>query len=228
MFIQETHEDERDVQRNKDGSFINVFIRKAEMEGKIGKVELEANENLPMTWSQQKDIIMTLLQSANPEILAILGAPENLPVIREAIGLTDFYVPGESDVEATYDDIKLLVNSEPMPNPMHNPMDPMSGPPEMPSVEIDPEFTNLEVAFEIVRKWVKSEAGRMAKVDNEPGYRNVLLYGRMLQMFQQQQMMQQMQMQGSQQENGAAPGEKPNKKSGKEAPITGEENVATV
>jgi hypothetical protein len=68
----------------------------------------------------------------------------------------------------------------------------------------------------------------MAKVDNEPGYRNVLLYGRMLQMFQQQQMMQQMQMQGSQQENGAAPGEKPNKKSGKEAPITGEENVATV
>lgn len=228
MFIQETHEDERDVQRNKDGSFINVFIRKAEMEGKIGKVELEANENLPMTWSQQKDIIMTLLQSANPEILAILGAPENLPVIREAIGLTDFYVPGESDVEATYDDIKLLVNSEPMPNPMHNPMDPMSGPPEMPSVEVDPEFTNLEVAFEIVRKWIRSEAGRMAKVDNEPGYRNVLLYGRMLQMFQQQQMMQQMQMQGSQQENGAAPGEKPNKKSGKEAPITGEENVATV
>jgi len=172
---------------------------------------------------------MTLLQSANPEILAILGAPENLPVIREAIGLTDFYVPGESDVEATYDDIKLLVNSEPMPNPTHNPMDPMSGPPEMPSVEIDPEFTNLEIAFEIVRKWIRSDAGRMAKIDNEPGYRNVLLYGRMLQMFQQQQAMQQMMTQsGSQQENGAAPGEKPNKKNGKEAPITGEENVATV
>src|SRR5690606_26555161 len=97
MYIAEIKDDERDVQRDKDGNFINVFIRKAELEGKIGKVELEANENLPLTWSQQKDVIMQLLQAANPEILAILGAPENLPVIRQAIGLTDFFVPGEED-----------------------------------------------------------------------------------------------------------------------------------
>lgn len=221
MFIEETHEDERDVQRRKDGSFVNVFIRKAEMEGKIGKVELEANENLPMTWSQQKDIIMQLLQSANPEILAILGAPENLPVIREAIGLTDFFVPGEADVEATYDDIKLLLNSEPMPTG-----DPMM--PEMPSIEVDQDYADPEIGFEIVRKWVRSEAGRQAKIDNEPGYRNVLLYGKMYQMLQQQRMMQQMMMQGPPQEKGATPGEKPNEKKTKEAPITGEENVATV
>jgi len=221
MFIEETHEDERDVQRRKDGSFVNVFIRKAEMEGKIGKVELEANENLPMTWSQQKDIIMQLLQSANPEILAILGSPENLPVIREAIGLTDFFVPGEADVEATYDDIKLLLNSEPIPTG-----DPMM--PEMPSIEVDQDYADPEIGFEIVRKWVRSEAGRQAKIDNEPGYRNVLLYGKMYQMLQQQRMMQQMMMQGTPPEKGATPGEKPNEKKTKEAPITGEENVATV
>jgi hypothetical protein len=221
MFIEETHEDERDVQRRKDGSFVNVFIRKAEMEGKIGKVELEANENLPMTWSQQKDIIMQLLQSANPEILAILGSPENLPVIREAIGLTDFFVPGEADVEATYDDIKLLLNSEPIPTG-----DPMM--PEMPSIEVDQDYSDPEIGFEIVRKWVRSEAGRQAKIDNEPGYRNVLLYGKMYQMLQQQRMMQQMMMQGAPPEKGATPGEKPNEKKTKEAPITGEENVATV
>jgi hypothetical protein len=221
MFIEETHEDERDVQRRKDGSFVNVFIRKAEMEGKIGKVELEANENLPMTWSQQKDIIMQLLQSANPEILAILGSPENLPVIREAIGLTDFFVPGEADVEATYDDIKLLLNSEPIPTG-----DPMM--PEMPSIEVDQDYADPEIGFEIVRKWVRSEAGRQAKIDNESGYRNVLLYGKMYQMLQQQRMMQQMMMQGAPPEKGATPGEKPNEKKTKEAPITGEENVATV
>lgn len=221
MFIEETHEDERDVQRRKDGSFVNVFIRKAEMEGKIGKVELEANENLPMTWSQQKDIIMQLLQSANPEILAILGSPENLPVIREAIGLTDFFVPGEADVEATYDDIKLLLNSEPIPTG-----DPMM--PEMPSIEVDQDYADPEIGFEIVRKWVRSEAGRQAKIDNEPGYRNVLLYGKMYQMLQQQRMMQQMMMQGAPPEKGATPGEKPNEKKTKEAPITSEGEVATV
>ena len=91
MFIKEVKEDERDVQRDKDGNFYNVFIRKIDLEGKIGKIELEANENLPLTWSQKKDVIMQLLEAQNPEILAILGAPENLPIIREAIGLTDFF-----------------------------------------------------------------------------------------------------------------------------------------
>lgn len=212
MFIKEVKDDERDVQRDKNGNFFNVFIRKAELEGKIGKVELEANENLPLTWSQKKDVIMQLLQAANPQILEVLAAPENLPIIREAIGLDDFFVPGEDDVEKCYDDIKLLLNSTPIPTG-----DEMM--PEVPSVEIDPDFDNADITFEIVRKWVISEAGRQAKQDNPEGYRNVLLYGKSLRMLQQQQMM-------AEAAQGAAPGEKPNSE-GQEAPITGEENVVT-
>jgi hypothetical protein len=212
MFIKEVQDDERDVKRDKDGNFFNVFIRKAELEGKLGRIELEANENLPLTWSQQKDVVMQLLEAQNPEILAILGAPENLPVIREAIGLVDFYVPGEDDREKQYDEIKLLLNSEPMPTG-----DPMM--PEMPSVEVDPVFDNHEIEFEIVRKWVVSEAGRQAKVDNPAGYKNVLLHGK-LHWMQMQMLAAQGQMQG------AAPEEKPTENT--EAPITGEENVATV
>ena len=37
------------------------FVR-AELEGKIGNIELEANENLPITWNQQKDAIMELFK----------------------------------------------------------------------------------------------------------------------------------------------------------------------
>ena len=223
MFIQETQDDEREVQYDRDKGFFNVFIRKAELEGKIGRVELEANENLPLTWSQQKDIVMQLLQAANPEILAIIGAPENLPRIREAIGLTDFFVPGEDDREKQIDEIKLLLNSEPMPNPMFNPMDPMSGPPELPSVEVDPDYDNHDIEFQTVRKWVISEAGRQAKVDNEAGYRNVLLHGKMHQMIGQQMMMQQaMAGQGANPEQPTEPELNP------EAPITGEENVGTI
>lgn len=218
MFIEETKDegDERDVQRTRDGGFINVFIRKSEMEGKIGKVELEANENLPLTWSQQKDVIMQLLQAANPEVLAILGAPENLPVIREAIGLTDFFVPGEDSVEKQYEEIKLLLNSEPMPTG-----DPMM--PEMPSVDIDPDYDDNEIEFNIVRKWVTGEAGRQAKIDNPNGYRNVLLHGKMHQM----ELMKEAMAQAEQDAQGAAPSKKPNVKK-QEAPIQGENNVNTI
>ena len=51
-------------------TFVNVFIRRAELEGKIGTIELEANENLPITWNQQKDAIMELFQLNNEGINA--------------------------------------------------------------------------------------------------------------------------------------------------------------
>lgn len=213
MYINEVKEDERNVEQDKEGNFINTFIRKAEIEGKIGRVELEANENLPLTWSQQKDIIMQLLQNANPEILAILGSPKNLPIIREAIGLTDFFVPGEDDKDKQYDEIKLLLSSEPMPTG-----DPMM--PEMTSVEVDPIYDNHQVEFEIVRNWVTSEAGRQAKMDNEAGYRNVLLHGKLHYM----QLQMQMAPQGP---TGATPGEKPNPNENPNAPIKGDSNVST-
>ena len=218
-YIQEVEEDERDVQLDKNGNFVNVFIRKAELEGKIGKVELEANENLPLTWSQQKDLIMTLLQTQNEEILSILGAPENLPVIRQAIGLTDFYVPGEEDTEKQYDEIKQLLASEPMPGGVG-----MDGQPiEVSSVQIDPTYDNHEIEFEIVRKWVISPEGRQTKIDNPPGFMNVMLHGK--------EHLQQMQMQAMQnapqQQGGAAPAEKP-KETDKTTPIEGEGDVQTV
>lgn len=214
-YIQEVKEDERNVERDADGNFINVFIRKAELEGKIGRVELEANENLPLTWNQQKDVIMQLLAAGNPEILAILGSPENLPIIREAIGLTDFFVPGEDDRNHQYDEIKLLLQSEPIMtgNPMM---------PEVPSIEIDPMMENHAIEFEICRKWAVSPAGQQAKMDNPAGYKNVLMHA---QMHYQQMQMQMMSQPAAPPEQGAAPPEKPNPQRNQEAPIIGEQNV---
>lgn len=223
MYIKEVQEDERNVERTKDGGFINTFIRKAELEGRIGRIELEANENLPLTWSQQKDIIMNLLQAANPEILAVLGAPENLPIIREAIGLDDFFVPGEDDVERTYEDIKLLLNSTPIPTGM--PSDnPMGAPAEVSSVEIDPDYANASIQFEIVRKWIIGEVGRQAKMDNPEGYRNVLLYGKSLKMLQMQEQMMEQQM-NEQPSKGSVPPKEGADKNKQAAPVTGENDV---
>lgn len=221
-------EDEREVEMNEFGNFVNTYIRYAELQGKIGRVELEANENLPMTWQQKKDVVMMLLQSGNPEILAILGAPENLPVIREAIGLTDFFVPGEDDREAEYEEIKQLVSSEPIVIPpsidpmmaQTNPeimMDPMAmqamQPQEIPSVEVDAELDNHQIRLEIDRSWLVSPAGRLAKVENPQGYKNVLLHAKMHMMF----------MMPAQPSGGAAPNAKPNENT--QTPIQNESDV---
>lgn len=162
--------DEGTVQKNADGNFFNVLIRKSELEGKIGSIELEASEQLPVTWGQKRDAIMKLLESGNPEVLSILGTPENLPFIREAIGIDQFIVPGEADRNKQFDEIKQLLNSEPIQMPDGT---------ELPSVEIDPDFDDNDVEFATVRGWVVSEVGQQAKIDNPVGFKNVLLHGKM-------------------------------------------------
>lgn len=221
--IKDIQEDERDVQKDKSGGFINVFIRKAELEGKIGKVELEANENLPMTWLQTKDVIMKLFENMNPAIQSLLTTPENMPFLYDAIGLVDFEIPGEDDRNKQYEEIQQLINSDPIeepPDPMMMQQAQMQGqelpPIEKPSVEIDMEFDNHNIHFECCRKWIVSEVGRGCKTENEPGYRNVLLHAMQ---HKQQIMMAMMQ----QQQAGAPNAENPPEDT--EAPITGEPNV---
>lgn len=182
-YIKTVQEDQRFVEKTDDGGFINVMIRKAELEGKIGNIEIEANENLPLTWNQRRDVIKELMSGQNPEFLAMLMVPENLPLIYEALGVDDFYVPGEDDRNKQYDEIKQLLNSEPLIEPpgpeqmmqaeidMTEPM-----PVELPSVDVDPIMDNHAIEFEVCRKWAISEAGQQAKVDNPNGYKNVLLH----------------------------------------------------
>ena len=208
MYIKEMQDDERQVKKDEFGNFVNVFIRRAELEGKIGNVELEANENLPITWNQQKDAIMELFQMNNEGIIAGLASPENMPFIKRAIGLSEYVIPGEDDRQKQYEEIQQLVNSEPIempPDPMmmQQAMQMGSAPPppvRLPSVEANLDVDDHQLEGDICRRWLVSDAGRLAKTENPAGYENVLLHMKMhkdlLMQEQMQQAQQQMMMQG--------------------------------
>ena len=117
MYIKEMKDDEKQVKKDEFGNFVNVFIRMAELQGKIGNVEIEANENLPITWNQQKDAIMQLFELNNEAVTSTLMSPENMPFIKRAIGINDYIIPGEDDRQKEYEEIQLLINSEPIEQP---------------------------------------------------------------------------------------------------------------
>jgi DNA-directed RNA polymerase subunit RPC12/RpoP len=193
MYMKNMVEDERVVEKNDAGKFINVFIRKAEMDGKIGSIELEPDEKLPVSDEQQADIIMQLFQLNNAEISAALMDPENLPFISKVVKIPEFHLPGEEDREKQYEEIDELINSTPIPpnpesiqmyqqavqaqqqNPNHNTPPPQQ-PQEQPSVEIDPDVDNHQIEASICKSWLISSAGRLAKKENPNGYKNVLLH----------------------------------------------------
>lgn len=213
IYINNMKTDENDVERLPDGTFQNLMIRMSELEGKIGKIELEAADNLPLTWTQTKDTIMKMIEAQNPLFLEMFAAPENIPVLRDAVGLNDFYIPGEDDRSKQNDEIKQLLESEPIGDPETGNF--------MPSVEIDVTYDKHNIQFEIVRQWVTSEAGRLAKIENEPGYQNVLLHGQMHFFEMNKQMVLQ---QSASAEKGPNNPEKPEGST----EVSGEEDVATV
>jgi hypothetical protein len=161
-YIKYMLDDERLV-KEEYGCYINDWIKRSELEGKIGNVEAEAADQLPATWGQIKDTVMQLIQTNNPEILQMLGAPENLGILQKAIGLEGFNAPGEHDREKQYYEINQLLKSQPLDNMQ---------PSVMPEFEVD----NHQVEGEICRDWLVSEQGRFAKLQNPEGYQNVLLH----------------------------------------------------
>jgi hypothetical protein len=203
---------------------------------------LESNENIPMNWQQQRDIVMELLKAANPELMAIIAHPDNLPFVRRALGLVDLYVPGEDERTAEYDEIAQLLQSKPMIVPQINEMTGLPEEVEQSTVEIDIDLDNHQLRFDIDKKWLISPVGRQAKEDNINGYRNVLVHALAHKKEFEMQQIQQQELiaaggemgaagaQGGKGGEGSAPPKKPNENNAfnAEPPIEGEGDVQTI
>lgn len=94
--LRDLGQDEKFVKK-EGNSYVNVWIRNTQLNGKIGKVEPEATEQLPSSWAQKKDAIMALLQYQSPEIMMVLTHPNNAEIMKNAVGLSELYIPGEED-----------------------------------------------------------------------------------------------------------------------------------
>lgn len=180
-YIKDMMDDERIVKPMGD-SWLNVVIKKSELEGKIGEVELEAADDLPMTTAQVRDLVMQLFNLNNPAIQAVIASPSNLPLLSQAFGLNMLHIPGEDDREKQLEEIQELLQGEPQqsmgPQDPNNPAAPPQ-PIEMPSVMPELLVDSHDIEADICRVWLVGEAGRQAKVNSPNGYKNVLLHMKM-------------------------------------------------
>lgn len=113
--IKELGQDERFTKKEGNSSFVNVWIRAASLNGKIGRVEPESSDQLPVSWAQKKGAIEQLLALNNPEILAILGHPKNIEVMKDAFGLKEMFLPGEDDRTRQWKEFSLTAQGIQVP-----------------------------------------------------------------------------------------------------------------
>ena len=201
--------DEKIVKQQGKNSFVNVWIRKAEMNGEVGQVEPELSEQFPLAWSQKRDIIMRLLELNNEALNEALFHPENRHTVADLVGITELTVPGDADRSKQLYEIYELLAGQPQPVGIN----PMDGTPILEStipVEMDVDEHSVHIA--VIKEWCVSEIGMDQKMTNPGGYMNVVAHLQNHVMMQEQEMMKQMMMQGPPQGQGPQQGSPPKAK----------------
>ncbi len=190
-------EDEKYVEK-RGSSYVNVWIRKIHLTGKVGEVEPDVNESFPISWAQKRDMILQLFQGGNEDVMTVLRHPENAGLIALIIGVPELYIPGDDDRNKQLVEIGEMILSEPIQGPpmmapggMGSPEggqmvpgnEAPGGPTELPqepslesSVRIEPALDNHEVESTVCHAWLVSEVGLQYKKENPGAYLNVMLH----------------------------------------------------
>lgn len=117
--LKELNRDENFTKLEGNGNFVNVWVKRASLNGKVGKVEPEASEQLPQSWAQKKDLIFQLMTTGIPEVLAVLTHPQNAGLIKSTLGLNELFIPGEDNSIRQYKEFQLLSQGIQVPtNPL--------------------------------------------------------------------------------------------------------------
>jgi hypothetical protein len=167
--------------------FLNIWIRKSQMNGEVGQITTESSEQFPTSWAQQRDILYQLVQSNNDFINQALFHPENRHLFAEIIGLANFYVPGDEDRTKQLGEIVELMKGQPIAGPGIM----------LPTVPIEEDLDDHEVHIEIIKAWLVSDVGQDAKISNPLGYQNEMAHLKMHVMYIQSMMQAQAQAQES-------------------------------
>lgn len=134
----------------------------------------ECNDDFPMTLSDRRDSVYSILKEFPPEVQQALSVldPLNIEEIFELIQIPGFQSAVRDQKEKTLAQIQQLLNEQPLPG-QPGP-DGQPGPPQ-PSVPPD-AYDNHGVVATVAAAWMVSKTGQQAKASNPAGFANVEAY----------------------------------------------------
>jgi hypothetical protein len=157
IFINEMREDEKFVKKS-GSNWVNVWIRRADLHGKIGSVEPETNSAFPMSFTQKRDALVKLMEYKDPAVVAVITHPENAGVVSRYLGFPELYIPGDDNRNKQLNEIQDMLEGMQIP--------------------VDPDLDNHQIEFEAAMAWLNSPYGQDAKLTNIEGYNLVKEHAR--------------------------------------------------
>jgi hypothetical protein len=139
QYVEHMKDDEKNVQK-VNGKWINVWIRKQQLTGKIGGVEPETSETLPLSWEAKWQLILELIQMQDPVINSVLLSPQNSTFLKQAVAMPEIKIPGENDRNKQFGEIYDIINQDP-------------------SVGVDPDIDDHQIHMDIIKEYLTSMPG---------------------------------------------------------------------
>ncbi|MGH9475434.1 MAG: hypothetical protein ACRD1C_03775 [Terriglobales bacterium] len=165
-FRRNRNEDVEMVVEGKGQGFQSEYIRLGEIRGNV-IARPAADEDFPQSFQAIRESLEGILASKDPDLLDIVGAPVNRPIVTHYLGLPELVDPGDDNRSKQFMEIEGLMKSAPVPRP-----DGSFGP----SIPPEPEVDDHVVHIQTIKDWAVSSAGLQAKAAAPEGYENVILH----------------------------------------------------
>jgi len=153
LYAENLVEDEKFTQKDSQSKsgYANVWIKRAEMTGKVGEVEPEGDESFPISMAQKQTLLMSLFQLQSEEINAALFDTPNRSLISQAFGMTEFKMPGEDQRIKQMREINEMISTKLF-------------------IEPEQDVDDNAIHAETVRNYMVSELGLMLKETDPMAY----------------------------------------------------------
>lgn len=150
LFVKTIVSDQRYVIKDKD-NYINVWIRQAELTGKVGEVEAEGADTFPITIAQKQSLLLKLIGLNNQFLNAAIFDVENRKTISTALAYPEIKIPQENQRLKQAHEIQIMTDQEQ-------------------PVQIEPTVDDDSVHIEVLRDFLAGSGGQDLKDTNPQAY----------------------------------------------------------
>lgn len=147
-------------------AYQSEYIRLGDIRGNVIATPT-ADEDFPQSFGQIRQSLEAILQTKDPDLLEIIGAPVNRPIVSRYLGLPDLVDPADDNRSKQFMEIEGLMLSQPVPTANGG---------LAPSIPVEVEIDDHAVHIQTIKDWAVSGKGMQAKAASPAGYENVLLH----------------------------------------------------
>ena len=181
MYVEVVVDDDK-YTKFEDGNYVNVWIKRSQMQGKIGGVEPDASEGFPISTAQKKDLILKFIEMNNDFINAALYKPENARLIQDTLAMTEFKLPGETQRIKQVIEINQIIRlSKQTGGPILDMVPGLNGSQEVwqSSVPIDPDVDDDAIHIETIVSYCVDLPGLELKDEDPSAYADIVAHLKM-------------------------------------------------